>query len=307
MKAIRIHHWGGPDVLELEDVPPPQPRDNEVLVRVRASSVNPVDYKIRRGGYLKDDALPLTLGRDVAGTIERSGQAVADFESGDAIYAMLPDDRGGHAELVAIPADLIARKPERLDFVQAAAVPLASVTAWQGLFDHGALKQGQTVLIHGAGGGVGHFAVQFAVVRGARVIATCSGRDRDFVESLGADTVVDYKSEDFRDSAHDVDLVYDLVGGEAQDRSWDCLHEGGVLVSTVGEPNQAKASAHRALGVGYKAQPNGMQLTEIARLIDSDRVTPHIDKVFPLSETAAAERRLETDHVRGKLVLQVAP
>jgi NADPH:quinone reductase-like Zn-dependent oxidoreductase len=273
---------------------------------VHASSVNPVDYKIRKGAYVKEDRLPITLGRDIAGVVTRCGAAVEEFEVGDPVYALLPHEQGAFAEFVTIPAEVCARKPVRLDFNQAAAVPLAALTAWQGLFNQGGLQEGQSVLIHGASGGVGHFAVQFAVARGATVIATCTGEDREFVRSLGATTVVDYKTEDFRDAVRTVDLVFDLVGGETQMRSWDVVREGGVLVSTVGEPDRAKATERKAMGLTYMAEPDGAQLGEIARLIDSGRVTPHIDRVFPLEASAEAERRLEQEHVRGKLVLQVA-
>jgi NADPH:quinone reductase-like Zn-dependent oxidoreductase len=305
MKAVRIHEFGGPEVLKVEDVPTPEPGEGEVLVQVHASSVNPLDYKIRSGAYLGEDRLPIAMGRDIAGLVIYCGPGVQAFEPGDAVYALLPEDRGGYAEYVAIGADIGARMPAKLDYVQAAAVPLAALTAWQGLFDHGGLKQGQTVLIHGAGGGVGHFAVQFARARGARVIATCRGEDRDFVRHLGASTVVDYQHERFEDVAHDVDLVLDLVGGETQDRSWSVLKEGGVLVSTLAPPDQAKAAEHKARGLSFKHQPNGPQLAEITRLIDAGQVLPNIDRVFPLAQSAAAEDRLEHEHVRGKIVLSL--
>jgi NADPH:quinone reductase-like Zn-dependent oxidoreductase len=305
MKAVRIHDFGGPEVQKLDELPMPEEHAGQVLVRVHASSVNPVDYKIRNGGYLPADRLPLTLGRDIAGVVIRRAPDVTAFRPGDAVYAMLPREVGAFAEFVATPADVCARKPERLDFVQAAAVPLAALTAWQGLFTQGSLQPGQSVLIHGAAGGVGHFAVQFAADRGASVIATCSGEDRDFVKSLGAMTVVDYKREDFRDAVRVVDLVFDLVGGETQDRSWSVLRPGGILVSTLGEPDPAKAAEHGAMGLGYMAQPNGAQLAQIARLIDTGEVMPHVDGVFPFDLAAEAERRLERDHVRGKLVLQL--
>ncbi|MGR4863456.1 NADP-dependent oxidoreductase [Caulobacter sp. LARHSG274] len=306
MKAVRIHEFGGPDVLRLEDLPTPDPARDEVLVQVRASSVNPVDYKIRRGGYLREDQLPLTLGRDIAGVVSRCGEAVTTLKPGDAVYAMLPRDKGGYAQFVSVPAALCAPKPARLDFVQAAAVPLAALTAWQGLFTQGGLLDGQTVLIHGASGGVGHFAVQLAAGRGAMVIATCAGQDHDFVRGLGAATVVDYKAQDFREAVRAVDLVLDLVGGETQDRSWDVVRRGGLLVSTVGEPDQAKAAAREAMGLTYLTEPDGAQLAQITGLIDERRIIPHIDRVFPLEASDQAERRLEREHVRGKIVLQVA-
>jgi NADPH:quinone reductase-like Zn-dependent oxidoreductase len=305
MKAIRIHEFGGPEVLRAEDLPAPQPGPGELLIRVHAASVNPVDYKIRNGGYLPADQLPLTLGRDVAGVVEAAGPGATAFEPGAEVYVMLARDKGGYAELVTSKAEDCAAKPRRLDFIQAAAVPLAALTAWQGLFDHGGLEAGQTVLIHGASGGVGHFAVQFAHVKGARVIATASGRDLDFLKSLGADVVVDYHNQKFEDAAHDVDLVYDLIGGDTQTRSWSVLKQGGAMISTVQEPDKALAAEKQARSSRYMAQPNGSQLAEIGRLIDGGKVSPTIARTFPLDQAADAERELENEHVRGKIVLEV--
>ena len=306
MKAVRIHQFGGPEVIKLEDLPRPQIAPDEVLVRVRASSVNPVDYKIRQGGYLPVDALPIILGRDVAGVIEQAGAEVSAFTVGEGVYALLGRDRGGHAQYVAVKAVDCALKPERLDFVAAAAVPLAGLTAWQGLFDQGGLVAGQRVLIHGAAGGVGHFAVQFARARGAEVFATCSEADRDLVRGLGAAVVIDYQHERFEDRVEQVDLVFDLIGGETQARSWSVLKAGGVLVSTLKQPDPGLAAAARATGKHYMAQPNGAQLTEIAGLIDQQKVTPHITRVYPLEQAALAEAALEHDHLVGKVVLSVA-
>ncbi|HEX3699215.1 MAG TPA: NADP-dependent oxidoreductase [Phenylobacterium sp.] len=306
MKAVRIHEFGGPETLKVEDLPRPEPKANEVLIRILGASVNPVDYKIRKGGYLSNDALPMTLGRDVAGVVEVVGQGVDEFRQGDAVYAMLDRAHGGYAEYVAEPISNCATKPARLDFIQAAAVPLAGLTAWQGLFDHGGLRQGQTVLIHGAAGGVGHFAVQFAVARGATVIATCSGDDAEFVKGLGASQVIDYHEGRFEDRVHDVDMVYDLVAGDTQARSFAVIRNGGVLVSTLQEPDKARAAERGIRGAHYMAAPNGAQLAEIGRLIDAGQVTPNIEGVFPLQQAAAAEHELETAHVRGKLVLDVA-
>jgi NADPH:quinone reductase-like Zn-dependent oxidoreductase len=307
MKAVRIHEFGGPETLKVEDLPMPEPGAGEVRIRVMAASVNPVDYKMRNGGYLPADALPLTLGRDVAGVVDAVGQGVRDFAVGDAVFAMLDREHGGYVEFVTQKAENCARKPARLDFVEAAAVPLAGLTAWQGLFDHGGLKAEQRVLIHGAAGGVGHLAVQFARARGASVIATCSGRDAAFVEGLGATEVIDYRSERFEDRVRNVDMVYDLVAGGTQDRSWAVLKDGGSLISTLQEPDKAKAAAKHAHAAHYMAQPNGGELAEIARLIDEGRVTPRVDRVFPLDAAAEAESALEHEHVRGKIVLEVTP
>ena len=307
MKAVRIHEFGGPETLKVEDLPIPEPGAGEVRIRVMGASVNPVDYKMRNGGYLPPDALPLTLGRDVAGVVDAVGEGVDRFRVGEAVFAMLDRDHGGYVEFVVQAAGNCARKPARLDFIQAAAVPLAGLTAWQGLFDHGALQSGQRVLIHGAGGGVGHMAVQFARARGAAVIATCSTADVDFVKSLGVAEVIDYKTERFEARARNVDLVFDLVAGDTQDRSWAVLKDGGAMISTLKAPDPAKAAAKRARAAHYMAQPNGAELGEIGRLVDSGQVMPRIDRVFPLDEAARAEAALEHDHVRGKIVLEVTP
>jgi NADPH:quinone reductase-like Zn-dependent oxidoreductase len=306
MHSIRIHEFGGPDVLKFEEQPVPEPKADEVLIRVHAASVNPVDYKMRNGGYVPPDQLPLTLGRDISGVVEGVGSNVQKFQTGDAIYAMLPHDRGGYAEFVAVGVAGCAAKPRRLDHVHAAAVPLAAITAWQGIFDHGGLADGQSILIHGAAGGVGHFAVQLAKAYGAAVHATCSKDDIDFVRSLGADEAIDYQNQRFENIAKDIDVVFDLVAGETQDRSWSVLKAGGIIVSTLKEPSKEKAARHNARGVHYMAEPNGDQLAEIGRLIDAGRVRVEVGSVFPLADAAAAERMLENEHVRGKIVLDVA-
>jgi NADPH:quinone reductase-like Zn-dependent oxidoreductase len=308
MKAIRIHEFGDIDVLKLEDLPQPTPMAGEVLIEVRAASVNPVDYKIREGRYpaVTADKLPVTLGRDVAGIVTAIGEGVARFQAGAEVFAMLPQDRGGYAEWVTAPADVCARKPATLDMVQAASVPLAALTAWQGLFTHGGLKAGQRVLIHGASGGVGTFAVQFAKAKGAEVFATASAENRAFVQGLGADRVIDYHAERFEEIVRDADLVYDLVGGETEERSWQVLRRGGTLISTVHQPDADKAAAAGVMAKRYTAQPDGGQLKEIAGLIDDGRVKIAIDRVYHLDQAAEAERHLKDDHVVGKVVLKVA-
>jgi NADPH:quinone reductase-like Zn-dependent oxidoreductase len=306
MKAVRIHEFGGPEVLRVEELPVPEPGEGEVLIRVHAASVNPVDYKIRSGGYprVRADRLPLILGRDVSGTVERCGPGVDMMNTGELVFAMLPEG-GGYAEFATVPAALCASKPAESDYVQAAAVPLAGLTAWQGLFDEGNLQAGQHVLIHGGAGGVGHMAVQLAKIRGAKVSTTCSDEDLDFVRELGADQAIDYKHESFERVVGEVDLVFDLVAGETQERSWNVLKDGGTVVSTLSPPSREGAAAHHARGLNYMARPNGRQLAAMGRLIDSGRLHPIVDTTFPLESAAAAEQRLEHASVRGKLVLQV--
>jgi NADPH:quinone reductase-like Zn-dependent oxidoreductase len=307
MKAVRIHRFGGPEVLTTDGVSWPQPKDDEVLVRVHAASVNPVDYKIRSGAYsVKEDQLPYTLGRDLSGTVELLGTRAHTLKQGDPIFAFIGMDRGTYAEYVVVKAMEMAAKPDRLDHLHAAAVPLAGLTALQGLFDQGQLQAGQRVLIHGGAGGVGHLAIQFAKAKGATVLTTVSGSDLDFVRELGADEAIDYKSERFEDRARDVDLVFDLIAGDTQDRSWGVLKPGGILVSTLGQPPAEKAAQHNARAAGYRAQPNPAQLGEIGRLIDDGKVRVVVDKVFPLAEAGAAQQYLERTHVRGKVVLRVA-
>lgn len=307
MKAVCIRSFGGPEVLELADVEKPQPGNDEVLIRVRAASVNPVDYKIRSGTYpvVKQDQLPKVLGRDVAGEIERTGREVRNFKEGDTVYAMLDGGPGGYAEYVTLRADLVAPKPGQLDYRAAAAVPLAGLTAWQGLFDHGHLQPGQRVLIHGGAGGVGHLAVQFAKARGATVVTTVGADDVEFAKHLGADQVVDYKHERFEDEVRDVDLVLDLIAGDTQERSWSILKDGGTMISSLARPSEAKARQHHAHAANFVAHPDREELIEIGRLIDEGRVHPHVSAVFELSEAAKAQVQLERRHAQGKVVLQV--
>lgn len=307
MKAVRIHHFGGPEVLDLEDLPRPEPGPGEVLVRIRAAGVNPVDYKIREGRYpaVKAKQLPVILGRDMAGVVAALGEGASGLSVDDAVFAMLPQDRGGYAEWVAVPADLCAPKPERLNFIEAASVPLAALTAWQGLFTHGGLESGQRVLIHGASGGVGPYAVQFARIKGAEVYATASAHNRAFVEGLGAKRVIDYRRERFEDVVQDVDLVYDMIGDETQARSWRILKPGGTLVSTVQAPDPDQARKAGVTAARYTCQPDGAQLRKIGDLIEAGEVIVTIDRVFHLEAAAEAERRLQDEHVTGKVVLAV--
>ena len=308
MKAVRIHRFGGPEVLTFDTLPVPDPRDNEVVIKVFAASVNPVDYKIREGNYppVGEGHLPMVMGRDVSGVIETCGGHVGDLKAGDLVFAMLGQDRGGQAEYVVVKTGELARKPDELSHVEAAAVPLAGLTAWQGLFDHGQLQPGQRVLIHGASGGVGHFAVQFAKAKGCWVAATASGEGVDFVRHLAADQVVDYTKDLFEEQIDPVDLVFDLVDGDSRDRSWGLIKKGGRLVSTLTEPSQKRAKAAHVTALRYTVHPDGGQLAEIAALISARKVMPHVSATYPLEKVVAAEQELEKGHMRGKMVLQVA-
>ena len=305
MKAIRIHSFGGPDVLREDDIARPEAGGGKLLIRVVAASVNPVDYKIRKGGYprVAQDALPVTLGRDLAGIIETAG---GGFEAGDEVYAHLDWDDGGYAEYALCAPTGIAKKPASLTMIEASAVPLAATTAWQGLFDHGQLKAGEIVLIHGGSGAVGGCAVQFAKIAGARVIATASGEGLELVRRFGADVVVDYKTQKFEDFAHDVDLVLDLIGKETQDRSFAVIRPGGRLMSAVQAIDEAKLKARDITGERYVAKPNAEQLAHFAKLIDEKQLVVTLAKTFPLAEASDAHRCLEDEHPRGKVVLAVA-
>ena len=221
MKAIRIHEFGGPEVLKYEDIPEPQPGPNEIQVRVIAAGVNPVDWKIRRGGMKLP--LPMTLGFDVAGIVNAVGSDDGGFHPGDSVYAKVAPPHGGYAEYALADVSHTAIKPKSIGFVEAAAIPTAGLTAWQSLFDIAGLEKGQSVLIHGAAGGVGSFAVQFAKWKGAHVIGTASAGNAEFLRSLGADEVIDYKTKRFEDVVHDVDVVLDTIGEDTFERSWGTL------------------------------------------------------------------------------------
>jgi NADPH:quinone reductase-like Zn-dependent oxidoreductase len=304
MKAVRIHRFGGPEVLQVDDVAKPEASDGKLLIRVSAASVNPVDYKIRQGGYPKvtDKDLPVTLGRDVAGVVETAG---GGFAGGEEVYAHLDWTDGGYAQFALCAPVGVAAKPSSLGMVEAATVPLAATTAWQGLFDHGGLKAGERVLIHGASGGVGAFAVQFAHIAGAEVIATASAEEIERVKSLGANRVIDHKAQKFEDEVHDVDLVFDLIGKETQDKSFQTLKRGGRLISTVQEPDAAKAAEAGVTAKRYMATPNAGQLANFAKLIDSGQLKVTVAKVFDLDQAVEAHRFLEEGHPHGKVVLKV--
>lgn len=308
MKAIRMHAFGDSSVLALDTIAAPELKDDQVLVRVRGASVNPVDYKTRSGTFpiVRQDQLPIVLGRDISGTVLHCGRSVRHLQEGDEVFALLEPHTGSYCEQVAVRADLCAKKPERLSHVEAAGVPLAALTAWQGLFDQGHLRSGQKVLIHGGGGGVGHFAIQFAKSRGAHVVTTVSKPDLEFAAELGADRAIDYNKERFEQVVSSADMVFDLVDGETQLRSLDVLKPGGVLISTLGTPSESQARARDVRIGSYVTQPNAEELGEIARLIDAGQVSPHLQATYPLDQAAQAQDDLEQHHVQGKLVLKVA-
>jgi NADPH:quinone reductase-like Zn-dependent oxidoreductase len=307
MKCVRIHRFGGPEVLQLDTLPIPEPKAHEVLVRVHAASVNPVDYKTRAGKFplVKREDLPRVLGRDISGVVERCGDKAGYLKPGDRICALLGHHQGGYCEHVALQADLATLKPVSSSDREAAALPLAALTAFQGLFEHGQLQAEQRVLIHGGAGGIGHLAIQLAKAKGARVCTTVRADDMDFVSTLGADEAVDYEVERFENVFKPVHLVLDLIGGETQQRSWKVLQRGGALISTVAPPSEALAREHGVRAALFLTQPNAAQLAEIARLVDTDEVRPHVSASFALERVADAHRHLEEEHTCGKVVLVV--
>ncbi len=308
MKAIRIHEFGGPEVLKYEDAPKPVPAAGEVLIKIYASGVNPIDYKIRAGHAAGrfPTHFPLIPGWDVSGEIEAVGTGVLNFKPGDEVYSRPDPTRdGSYAEYVVVKADQVSRKPKSIDHDKAAAVPLAGLTAWQGLFDHGHLQAGQKVLIHAASGGVGTYAVQFAKWKGAYVIGTASGENFDFLYDLGADEVIDYKKEKFEDKLKDIDLVFDLIGGDTQKRSLQVLKKGGRLITTVGPENQDAAQAKGIQVAGFMALSLPAELQQIADLVDAGKVKPVVTEIFPLKDAARAHIKIESGHTRGKIVLKV--
>lgn len=310
MKAIRVHELGEPEVLRLDEVKEPEsPGPGEVSIRVAAAGVNPVDTKMRRRAAPPawGQTLPYIPGWDVAGVVEEVGEQVTGFQPGDEVFGLVAFPRPGraYAEKTISPASDLAAKPRPLDMPHAAAVPLASLTAWQALFEVGTLAAGQRVLIHAAAGGVGHFAVQLARWRGAHVVGTASSHNRDFVLSLGADEVIDYTQTKLADAVGDLDLVLDPLGGEAREQSWQLLKPGGQLLSIVGAPDPRTAADHGVRAAGVLVHPSGVMLVEIAALLASGMLRPHLSRVYPLADAAGAHREIEAGHVRGKLVLQV--
>lgn len=307
IRKMRIHRFGGADVLQNDEVEPSQPDASQVLVTVKAASVNPVDFKIRNGKYpaVKDDRLPYTLGRDVSGVVEKCGAQATAFKVGDEVFGMVGIGGGGYAEKAVLDQKAVARKPGQVDHPHAAAIPLAGQTAWQGLFTHGQLKAGQSVLIHGGSGGVGHFAIQFAKAKGARVLTTVSTDNVAFARSLGADVVIDYKAQRFEDHASDLDMVFDLIDGETRERSWKLLKRGGTLVSTLTDPSQEKATELGVRALRYTVEADGNELAEIADLVAAGKVKPHVSNTYPLQDAAKALASVEKGHSVGKVVLIV--
>lgn len=319
MKAIRINEFGGQDVMKLEDIERPIPAPDEILVKVYASGVNPVDWVVRNGGneflrsFLK---LPMTLGWDAAGIVEETGSSVTEFKKGDKVYGVpnFPGSNGSYAEYCAAKASQFAIKPKSISFNEAAGVPLVGLVAWAGIFELGKLQSGQRILIHGASGGVGNFAVQFAKAKGAYVIGTASAANLKFLKQIGADEAIDYKNQKFEELLSDIDVVFDaspLRDDNERLKSISILKNGGIFVSVnvdfpFSETVLEALAKNNVKGELLYAQTNHQgSLTEIAELIDEGKVKVVISKVYPLNEVAEAHKESETYHVRGKLVLEI--
>jgi len=315
VRAIAIDEFGGNDRLELKDVADPKLGPDGVLIRIRGAGLNPVDHKIREGSLdaAFPHVFPLVLGWDAAGVVEAVGPAVVRFAPGDEVFAYCRKHfvgEGTYGEYVVVPEDFAAPKPESIDFVRASAVPLAALTAWQALVEATAVRAGETVLVHGAAGGVGAFAVQIARARGAQVIGTASSAKHDFLRDLGASEQIDYTEVDFveavRDSHPDgIHVVFDLFGGDTLRRSVDALADGGRIVS-LAEPPVDDHFRQREIKPAYVfVRPSGSQLAELSRLIDGGEIRVELEATYPLAEAAQALERLETGRVQGKLALEL--
>lgn len=300
MKAVLIHKTGGPEVLSFEETERTEPGEGEVLIKVCAASVNPIDWKIRRG--LRETLLPKVLGNDVSGVVELS--RAEGFAEGDEVFGIAPS--GGYAQFATAPGAVIAKKPAGVSHEQAACLPVAGMTAWQALFDSGGLKRGQTALVAGAAGGVGHLAVQFAKHGGAHVIGTGSARNRDFVLGLGADEYIDYTSQDVGEAAKDVDVAFDTVGGETTLSLLPTLRSGSVIVTIANVPPEQEAAERGARAELLVMSPSSEQLARIAGLVADGEVRVEIAQTLALEQASRAHELSEAGHTRGKIVLTVS-
>jgi NADPH:quinone reductase-like Zn-dependent oxidoreductase len=296
MRAVLLRETGGPEVLRLEELERPEPGEGEVLIRVRAASINPIDWKIRRGGRTKE--LPAVLGNDVSGTVERS--RADGYGEGDDVFGLAPS--GGYAEFATAPASLIAKKPAGVSHEQAAAIPVAGLTAWQSLFDRGGLQPGQSALVAGAAGGVGHFAVQFAKHAGARAIGTGSAHSRDFVLGLGAEQFIDYTQDDVSEAVSRVDVALDTVGGDTTLTLLPTVREGGILITIAAAPPEQQAAERHVRAELLLMSPSSEQLARIAELVGAGEVRVVV-QTFALADVQKAHAVSESGHARGKLIL----
>ncbi|HLW34954.1 MAG TPA: NADP-dependent oxidoreductase [Chthoniobacterales bacterium] len=309
MKAIVAHEYGGPEVLKYEDVPVPTPKENEILVKVFAAGVNSFDGNLLAGNWAKPPngtQLPWHPGYDIAGVVEKVGSKVGKFKPGDAVYAFITILKGGgYAEYALAKESDAALKPATISFVEAAGVPSVALTAWQALVDKANVQSGQTVLINGASGGVGMFAVQIAKIHGAKVFATASAANQEFLKQLGADVPIDYKTQKFEDIAKDIDVVIDAVGGETLARSYPVVKKGGIIVALTSDVDKAQLRKYGIRGASLVVQNNGNELAQIGKLIDEKKIKVVVSETFPLADAAKAEKKADLGHTRGKIVLKV--
>ena len=308
MKAVRIHSFGSPGVISLDDVPKPEPGRGEVVVRINAAGVGPWDALIRRGESVLPQPLPLTLGSDLSGVVDSIGVGVKQLNIGDEVFGVTNERfTGAYAEYALANATMLAPKPKTLNHVHAASVPVVAVTAWQMIFDFAQLSSGQTVLVHGGAGNVGGYAVQLAKRAGALVIATASAKDASYVRGLGADGVIDYRAARFEERVKEIDGVYDTVGGETLDRSYGVLKRGGIVVSSAAQPSKATAEQHGVRAVFFLVQVTTERLRKIAELIDARELRTEVGEVLWLDEARSGHEMLEgAPHRRGKIVIKVA-
>ncbi|RKF13686.1 NADP-dependent oxidoreductase [Alginatibacterium sediminis] len=308
MRAVRMFEYGGPEVLELVDIESPVVAADEVLIQVKASSINPVDWKIREG-YLKDFIpyeLPVTLGWDVAGVVTQLGDNVTGFKIGDEVFSRPAIHKNGsYADFIAVTADEVAFKPPGLDFSQAASLPLAGITAYQCLVDVAEVKAGDRVLIHAGAGGVGHLAIQIAKAKGAYVIATASATNQELLRELGADEAIDYAKAPLAEQISKVDIVLDSMGGDVLAASWELLNANGIVVSIVEPPSEEKAKEYSVRVAFVFIEPSRRILNELRALVDSNQLKPLIENRFSLEQIKEAHALSQSGRTRGKIVIDV--
>ncbi|MDE2236995.1 MAG: NADP-dependent oxidoreductase [Elusimicrobia bacterium] len=304
MRAVRVSVFGGPEALKIQNVPKPRPGPGEALVRVEATGVNPVDWKFREG-FFKELPLPFTPGGDFCGTIEELGPGAEGFKKGDVVFGCAKGSVGAEAEYLAVSVKNMALKPRTLEPVEAAGVPLAGMTAWQGLFTHGHLKSGETVLILGASGAVGSIAVQLAKRVGARVVGTGSAGSLARLRELGCDDAIDYEKQRVEEEVRGVDLCLDLVGGEFQRRAIETVKRGGRLFSALEAPDAALLRRRGIEGGFFRMKPDAAELLELAQKIDAGELKVPVAKILPLAQAGEAEELNRRHEVHGKIVLRV--
>lgn len=308
MKAVRYHEYGGPEALRVEQVPKPKPSPGQILVRIHAASVNPVDWRLRQGEMTAFISVqfPATVGRDLAGVVEAVSEGVHDLRPGDEVFAVMPREAfGAYAEYAVLDQSAVALKPKTLDFVQAASFPMSALTAWQGVVEAGGMRAGDNVFVHTAAGSVGGIAVQIAAALGGHVTAAASAASRSIVEGYGAHRFVDYGAERFEDTVRDQHIVLDTLAGDMQARSWAFLRPRGVMVSTLGIVDPNKAEELDVRGASIVCTPNAEHLGRVAEMIDAGKIRPNVGAVMTLDDAAEAQELNRTGQVKGKIVLTV--